>query len=65
MEKYLEFDDDDKKLESNGEYFKPITKNRGKKQNCHATLRINGVEFEVKYLFVREIAPAPSPKSEL
>ena len=39
--KYLEFDDDSKKLESKGEYFKSITKNRGKKENCHATLRIN------------------------
>ena len=37
--KYLEFDDDGKKLESNAEYFKPITKNRGKKENYHATLR--------------------------
>ena len=43
----------------------PITKNRGKKENCHATLRINSVEFEAKYLFVREIAPLPIPKSEI
>jgi hypothetical protein len=54
-----------KKLKSNGEYFMPITKNRGKKENCHATLRINSVEFEAKYLFVREIAPLPIPKSEI
>jgi hypothetical protein len=60
--KYLEFDDDGKKLESNGEYFKPITKNRGKKQNCHATLRINSVEFEAKYLFVRPLVQSRSYK---
>jgi hypothetical protein len=63
--KYLEFNDDGKKLESNGEYFRPITKNRGKKENCHAILRINSVEFEAKYLFVREITPTPKPKSEI
>jgi hypothetical protein len=63
--KYLEFDDDGKKLESNGKYFKPIIKNRGKKENYHTTLRVNSVEFEAKYLFVREIGKDPSPKSEI
>jgi hypothetical protein len=54
-QKYVEFIDDGKKLQSKGYYFDPITKNRGNKEDCHATLRINSVEYEAKYLFVREI----------
>ena len=54
-QKYVEFIDDGKKLQSKGYYFDPIIKNRGNKEDCHATLRINSVEYEAKYLFVREI----------
>jgi hypothetical protein len=55
-QKYVEFNDNGKKLQSKGDYFDPITKNRGNKEDCHATLRINSVEYEANYLFVREIA---------
>jgi hypothetical protein len=54
-QKYVEFNDDGKKLQSKGDYFDPITKNRGNEEDCHATLRINSVEYEAKYLFVKEI----------
>ncbi len=53
-QKYVEFNDDGKKLQSKGDYFDPLTKNRGN-EDCHTTLRINSVEYEAKYLFVREI----------
>jgi hypothetical protein len=54
-QKYVEFNDNGKKLQSKGDYFDPISKNRGNDEDCHATLRINSVEYEAKYLFVREI----------
>jgi hypothetical protein len=54
-QKYLEFNDDGKKLQSKGDYFDPIIKNRGNEEDCHATLRINSVEYEARYLFVRQI----------
>jgi hypothetical protein len=54
-QKYVEFNDDGKKLQSQGDYFDPITKNRGNREDCHATLRINSVEYEARYLFVKEI----------
>jgi hypothetical protein len=54
-QKYVEFNDDGKKLQSKGDFFDPIIKNRGNREDCHATLRINSVEYEAKYLFVREI----------
>jgi hypothetical protein len=54
-QKYVKFNDNGKKLQSIGDYFDPITENRGNREDCHATLRINSVEYEAKYLFVREI----------
>jgi hypothetical protein len=54
-QKYIEFNDDGKKLQSKDDYFDPIIKNRGNREDCHATLRINSVEYEARYLFVREI----------
>jgi len=54
-QKYVKFNDNGKKLQSKGDYFDPITENRGNREDCHATLRINSVEYEAKYLFVREI----------
>jgi len=54
-QKYVEFNDDGKKLQSKGDYFDPIIKNRGNEEDCHATSRINSVEYEARYLFVREI----------
>ena len=54
-QKYVEFNDNGKKLQSKGDFFDPIIKNRGNREDYHVTLRINSVEYEARYLFVREI----------